>query len=172
MKKSLILIAVLALSALSSLAQMAPALQYQTWSLTTSALTLPGAGKTLVGVDSGLSFTPTPNFDLFDRNIVSNDGSFGFYGGGQTYRFPAIGTKLNNTSPNVNFLRLQVAETTSFGVVRLASGANHYGYTAGIRVDYQLTSGGAWTFGAKGEYVQFPGVPAHAAVSFNTAFHF
>lgn len=170
MKKLFTAVALFLGLALPGLAQTAPATQ--TWSLTTSAITLPGGGKTIVGVDSGISFTPTPNFDLFDRNLLSNDGSFGFYGGGQTYRFPVIGTKLNNMSPNVNFLRLQFSETASFGVVRLASGKQHYGYTAGTRVDYQLTSGGAWTLGVKAEYVQFPGVPSHAAVSLNTAFHF
>jgi hypothetical protein len=150
----------------------AQAVPTQTWSLTTSAVTLPGGKSSIVGVDSGISFTPTPNFDLFERNINSNDGSFGFYGGGVSYRLPAVGTKLNNMSPNVNFLRLLFAPTASFGVVRLANGAQHYGFTAGVRADYQLTAGGAWTLGVKGEYAQFPGVPSHAAISLNTAFHF
>jgi hypothetical protein len=143
-----------------------------TWSLTTSAMTLPGAGKTIMGVDSGISFSPTPKLDLFDRNLISNDGSFGYYAGGLTYHLPAISTALNNVSPNVNFLRLQFSPTASFGVVRLGSGIQHYGFTGGVRVDYSLTASGGWTLGAKTEYVQFPGVPSHAAVSLNAGFHF
>jgi hypothetical protein len=161
----------LLLFAVSASAQT-PAATTQTWSLTTSAVTLPGGKMSIMAVDSGIAFTPTVNFDLFDRNLLSNDGNFKFFGGGQNYRFPAISRKLNNVSPNVNFLRLQLSETASFGVVRLNGGAQHYGWTAGLRADYALTSGGALTLGVKAEYVQFPGVPSHVAISINPAFHF
>jgi hypothetical protein len=155
----------------------APSVNLQTWSLNTAAITLPGGKQTFVGVDSGISFTPTPNLDLFDRNVIATGAGFGYYAGGFNYRFPSFGTMLNNQSPNVNFLRLQVGITGSFGVDRIQLPNNltaqHYGWTAGLFADYQLTSGGAWTLGVKAEYVQFPGEPgSHVAISLNPSFHF
>jgi hypothetical protein len=157
------------------LAQSAP--QTQTWSISTSAVTLPGGNQTFVGVDSGIAFTPTPNLDVFDRNVVATGPGFGFYGGGFNYRFPAFSTMLNNQSPNVNFLRFQIGVTGSFGVDRIqlasAPATQHYAWTAGLFANYQISSGGAWQLGVKAEYVQFPGVPGqHVMISLNPSFHF
>ena len=143
----------------------------QQWSLQTSAVALPGGKSSIAGTDSGITFTPTSNFDIFDRNIISTDGTLKFFGGGFDYYLPALSVKLNNEATNTNFLRVRFAPTGSVGIAQIA-GVNHYGFTAGFRADYMLTSTGTWTLGAKGEYVHFPEFAGKALVEVNASFHF
>lgn len=143
----------------------------QTWSTQVSAVALPGGKNSIAGTDAGITFTPSPNLDLFDRNLLSSDQTLQYYAGGVNYRFPAISVAANNASQNVNFLRVQFFATGSVGVAKVSS-INHYGFTAGGGVNYQLTSGGAWTLGGKAEYAHFPGYPGSAIVEMNAAFHF
>ena len=143
----------------------------QSWSFQTSGVALPGGKTSVAGVDSGITFAPSSKFDLFDRNLLSNDGSLKFFGGGFDYYLPALSVKLNNLSPNVNFLRVRFAPTGSFGIAQV-DGKNHYGFTAGGRVDYLLTESGRWTMGAKAEYVHFPVYSGKALVEIDASLHF
>lgn len=142
-----------------------------TWSTQASAVALPGGKNSVAGTDAGITFAPSPNFDLFDRNLLSSDGTLQYYAGGEDYYFPAISVAANNASPTVDFLRLRFFETASFGEARVSS-VNHYGFTAGGGVQYQLTSGGAWSLGARAEYAHFPGYSGNAIIEVNAAFHF
>lgn len=160
--------------AIPAMAQTTPAAAVpvtQTWSAQMSAVALPGGKNSIAGTDAGISFTPSPNLDLFDRNLLSSDGTLKYFAGGFNYRFPAISVAANNASQNVNFLRVQFFATGSFGVAQVNS-VNHYGFTAGGGVNYELTQGGAWTLGGKAEYAHFPDYPGHAIVEINTGFHF
>jgi hypothetical protein len=143
----------------------------QAWSMNTSAVTLPGGKASIAGVDSGITFTPSANLDLFDRNLITSDSNLQYYAGGIAYRLPAVSTKANNLATNANFLRVRFSVLGSFGVARVFN-INHYGYTAGVGVDYSLTQSGSWTFGGSGEYAQFPGYGSHVIVKVNAAFHF
>lgn len=143
----------------------------QTWSVQTSAVALPGGKNSIAGTDAGIMFTPSPNLDLFDRNLLSSDQTLEYYAGGENYRFPAISVAANNSSQNVNFLRVQFFQTASFGIARVEN-VNHYGFTAGGGLNYQLTSGGAWTLGAKAEYAHFPDYAGKAIIEVNAGFHF
>lgn len=169
----LTLLCLIASFTVPAFSQSAPPAQpvTQQWSLTTSAVALPGGKTSIAGTDSGISFTPSANFDIFDRNLLSNDGSLKYFAGGVTYRLPIISTKLNNMASNTDFLRFQFAPTASFGIAQV-NGVNHYGFTAGARVDYMLNASGSWTFGGKGEYAHFPGYDGKAIVELNAAFHF
>jgi hypothetical protein len=143
----------------------------QTWSVNVQGVALPGGKTTLSGVDAGLAFTPSPNLDLFERNVLSSDRTLVFNGGGLRYRFPAFSFAANNASQNVNFLRVQFSLAGTFGMAQV-NGGNHYGYLVGPRVDYQLTKGGAWTMGGSVEYAHFPGYPVKAVIELGSAFHF
>ena len=143
----------------------------QQWSVYTSVVALPGGKSSLAGTDSGVVFTPSANFDLGDRNLLSTDGILEYYAGYADYRFPGISVSCNNMATNLNCLRLRFGITGSFGVARV-SGINHYGFTAGAPVDYSLTQSGSWTVGGKFEYLHFPGYPAKALIELNSAFHF
>ena len=156
------------LAALPASAQDQPVTQ--TWSFQTTGVGLPG-GKAISGVDGGVTFTPSANLDLFERNLISTDHSLGYYAGGVTYRFPAISTKANNAAQNVNFLRVRFGLKGSFGVARV-NGVNHYGFTAGPTVDYSLTKTGSWTFGGSVEYAHFPQYAGKAIVELGPTFHF
>jgi hypothetical protein len=169
------LVAILSLLLLAALSAGAQTPTYQTWSLTTSAVTLPGGKQTFMGVDSGLTFTPTPNLDLLDRNLVATGAGFEYFGGGINYRIPALSNWLNNKSPNVDGLRLQIGLTVSAGVDRITSGpvtTQHYAWTGGGFANYKLTAGGAFMLGVKAEYLQAPGQASHFAISLNPSFHF
>jgi hypothetical protein len=179
MKKYLLIVlgALLFLPALAP-AQTAPAPaepQYQTFSLNTSVVALPGGKQTFAGMDSGITFTPTPNFDLLDRNLVATGAGFEYFAGGFNYRIKPLSIGLNNASPNVNGLRLQFFVTASAGVDRITSGTvttQHYGFTAGGGVNYLLNAAGTWTLAAKVEYADFPGFARKPIVMLNPAFHF
>ena len=148
-----------------------------TFSLTSTALALPGGKSTFAGTDAGMTFTPTPNFDLREDNIVAPSGNFlGFYGG-FNYRLPVLSTKLNNVSPNLNGYRFQFYITGSAGVDRITDAAGnarqHYSFLAGGGVQYDLTSSGTWTLGAEVRYAKLPGLINNTAiVTFGPQFHF
>lgn len=143
----------------------------QQFSLNTSAITLPGGVNSIAGTDSGLTYTPSSNFDLLDRNLLTTDNKLQYFAGGETYRFPELSKWFNNKSTNTNFLRVQLFETASFGVARVNS-VNHYGFTAGIGANYMLNNSGSWNFGGSGEYAQFPGYPSHVIVKLGVTFRF
>jgi len=150
--------------------------QYQTFSVTTSVVSLPGGKSTFAGVDSGITFTPTPNVDLLERNLIATGAGFSYFAGGFNYRIKPLSIGLNNLSPNVNGLRLQFFVTASAGVNRITAGtvtAQHYGFTGGGGVNYSLTKSGSWTLGGKVEYAKFPGFANNTWIAvLNPAFHF
>jgi len=74
--------------------------QTNTFSLSLSPLSLPSGKSTVIGTETGTTFTPTPNFDFKNENILA--GGFEYFGGGFNYRFPVLSTKLDRISPNLN----------------------------------------------------------------------
>jgi hypothetical protein len=148
-----------------------PTATTQTWSINASGVALPGGKTSIAGVDSGVSFAPSADFILSDRNLVSSDHSLMYFAGQFQLTLPQLSKTFNNMASNVNFLRVRFAPVGSFGVVQV-SGRNHYGYTAGAEFDYMLTPKGGWTLGAKGEYAHFPGYSGNAIIEVNASFHF
>lgn len=126
------------------------------FSVTTSAISLPNGKDTLVGTDAGIALVVTPNISIFERNILGSGNAFQFFGGGAQYNFPVLSTKLNNASVNLDGMRFQFFGKGSAGLVKVPMG-NHYGFTAGGGVNYDLTGKGTWSFGGSIEYAKFPG---------------
>jgi len=147
------------------------AASYQTFSLTGQAIALPGNHQTVAASVSGLTFTPTPNFDLREDNVlVPGTNLMGFFGG-FNYRLPAISTALNNVSPTLNGYSFQFYLTGSAGVDRISPPAGsslpvaqHYAFLAGIGFNYKLSKGGAWTFGGEARYAKLPGYANNTAI--------
>jgi len=160
-----------------ALAQSPPAAPVsQPWSATTSVLSLPGNHQTIAASDSGIAFTPTPNLDVLDRNLLSTDGALRYFGGGVNYRIAWLNKKLDTISPNVNFLRVQTFVTASAGIAQVTLAGvtkNHYGFMAGGGVNYMLTQNGSWTLGGSVEWAKFPGYQNNGLiVKFGPTFHF
>lgn len=164
------------------LASVGAQAQTQTFSLTGQAVALPGNHQTVPATVSGITMTVTPNFDLREDNVITSDaGLMGFFGG-FNYRLPILSTKLNNASPTLNGNAFQFYITASAGVDRLsipafgstaASTAQHYAFLAGGGVNYRITAGGAWTFGAEIRYAKLPGYQNNTAiVSVGPTLHF
>lgn len=144
----------------------------QTFSLSSSAVSLPGGGKTVAATDAGATFNVTTNFQLRDDNILASDSSFRGYFGGFNYFLPVLGGKLNNASPNLNGSRFHFYLTGSAGVDQ-AFGHQHYAFLGGGGVFYDLTASGKWTFGGEARYAKLPGYANNTAiVSIGPAFHF
>lgn len=135
---------------------------YSTFSMTASALALPGNHQTVTGAVSGITFSPTPNLDLREDNITpATPGSLAFLGG-FSYHLPAISTKINNASPNLNGYNFDVYLTASLGETRITDAAgntaSHYAGLAGVGMRYKLSSGGAWSMGFEARAARLPGM--------------
>lgn len=151
-------------------AQTAPA--SHTFSLNTTALSLPGAGSTLAAMDAGLTFGVTSNLELRDDNFVTTDNTFRFFGGGVNYYLPVLSTKLNNMSPNLNGYRFRFYLTGQAGADQYAN-KQHYAYRAGGGFYYDLTASGTWTFGAEATYDHFTGFKTNTwSVAVGPSIHF
>jgi hypothetical protein len=145
------------------------------FALTLTPVSLPGNHQTVAGTEAGMSFAPTPNFELYDDNILAPGQNFRYFGGGFRYYLPVLSQKLNNASPNVNGFRFRFALEAGAGVDRITQPVptQHYGFTAGGRVEYDLTNSGTWTMGADVRYAKFPGLNNNTAiVSLGPAVHF
>jgi hypothetical protein len=146
------------------------------FSLTLAPISLPGGKQTVVGTDSGLTFSPTTNFDLREDNILAPGQNFQGFFGGINYRLPFLQTKLQNTSPTVNGYRFQFYVTASAGIDRItgpSSTTQHYAFMAGGGVNYDLTGSGTWTMGGEVRYAKFPGLNNNTVVvAVGPAVHF
>lgn len=135
--------------------------QTNTWNVTTTVISLPGNKSTVAGTDAGMALTVTPNFDIRDENIVSSNMQY--YGGGFNYRLPSIAKWINNGSAtNFPALDFKFYLDGTFGMVSApaSSGvgsAQHYGFTAGGGVLYQIAGSQTWALGAEINYAKFPG---------------
>lgn len=152
--------------------QTAPAPGVNTFSFALSPISLPGANQTVAGTEAGMTLNVTNNLALVDQNILAPGDSFQFFGGGAQYTFPTLSTKLNNISPNLNGLAFQFGLKATAGVDRLtAINAQHWGFTAGGFVNYELS--GTWAFGGEVLYGHFPGFNQRAVlVSVGPSIHF
>lgn len=174
MKKLVALAFLVSLLAVSAFAQNAP-LPTQTWSTTFAPMSIPGIGQTFAGTIADVGVSPTPN-TTFALETIQAPGApdfVGFYGGAANYRITALSTLLNNISPNLSGYRFQFTVLGSVGVVR-ASNGNHFGATAGGRIDYALSSTGTWTLGVEARAVRLPYVMQgwKPGFSFGPAIHF
>lgn len=142
----------------------------QTFSLTASAISLPGGKSTVAGTVAGATLNVTTNFQLRDDNILASTAQF--YGGGFNYFLPVLGKALNNASPNLNGARFHFYLTGSAGAIRVGSG-QHYAFLGGGGVYYDLTGSGSWTFGGEVRYAKLPGLSNNTAVvTLGPSFHF
>jgi hypothetical protein len=146
--------------ALGAFAQNAP-IPTQTFSFNAAPIDLPGSKGTFVGTDAGLTFSPTPNLDAAEHNIVSSDGRLSSFLGGVNYRFPAVSLKANNLMPGVSGFRMLFGLGASVGIDRVkdASGVvqQHYAALAQATFSYALTTSGNWQWGANVGLARFPG---------------
>jgi hypothetical protein len=169
MKKSLASVfAVLALSLVSFA-------QTNTFSFNLTPISLPGGKQTVAGTAAGMTFSPTPNFDLREDTIIAPGQNFQAFMGGVNYRLPVISTKLNNASPNVDGSRFQFYVTASVGIDRITLGdtRQHYAFLAGGGINYDLTGSGKWTMGGEVRYAKFPGLLNNTVVvSLGPSIHF
>jgi hypothetical protein len=161
MKNAIAVLALLSVFlALPVLAQNAP-LPTQTFAFTDSAVSLPGIKGTFVGNDAGVTFSPTPNFDLAEHNIVSSDAKLSAFMGGVNYRFPVLSLGLNNAMPDVSGFRLLFGLSAAAGIDRVKDDAGnvaqHYAFLAKATFSYAMGSTGAWQMGANVGMARFPG---------------
>lgn len=177
MKKLITLLFLVCGLPLASLAQFAPAVK--TFSMTTQAISLPGGRSTVAATDTGLTFNVTQNFALRSDNIVtpmSGSSLQGAYFGGFNYTLPALSTKLNNASPNLNGLRFQFYLTASAGVDRITSASGivqHYAFLAGGGMNYDLNASGSWRLGVEVRYAKLPGYANNTVIAaVGPSFHF
>jgi hypothetical protein len=159
---------------ISAHAQAAPV---SAFSLTAQPVSLPGGKSTIVGMITGLTFTPTPNLDLREDNILAAGNNVQVFAGGFNYRLPVLSSKLNNVSPNLNGYRFQFYITASVGVDRITqvdgTTAQHYAVLAGGGLNYDVTGSGRWTFGGEVRYAKLPGFAnSTAIVSVGPSLHF
>jgi len=153
-------LAVTLLFAVSLVAQNAP-VPTQTWSTTFAPISVPGLGQTFAGTIADVGIAPTPNSAVSLETIQapSAPNFSGFYGANYRYQINAVSKWLNDISPNLSGYRFQVNVLGSAGSV-VATNGNHFGATAGFRVDYLLSSTGTWTLGAEVRAVRLPYVMA------------
>jgi hypothetical protein len=146
---------------LSILIMAMPASAQNTFSLTAQPIALPGGGQTVAAGITGMTFTPTPNFDLRQDTLLTTAGNLQGFFGGINYRLPILSTKLNNVSPQLNGLRFQFYLTGSVGVDRVDNKVGpvkqHYAFLGGGGFNYDFTGSGRWTFGAEVRYARLPG---------------
>lgn len=140
-------LAVLVLS-IACLAQNAP-MPSQNFSITTSPISLPGNRGTFAGTDSGVTFNPTPNFDLANHNILSSDGKLSAFYGGADYTIVQLSKWMNDKMPKVSGFRLQPGIGAYFGVSRVKPGISsiveqHYSALVNGKIAYSLDSGNHW----------------------------
>lgn len=174
MKCVTLFLSVMLLMSVASVAQNAP-LPTQTWSTTFAPMSVPGIGQTFAGTIADVGVSPTPN-TTFALETIQAPGSpdfQGFYGGAANYRLNALSTWLNNVSPNLSGYRFQFTLLGSVGVVRATNG-NHFGATAGARIDYALTTTGTWTLGVETRALRLPYTTQgwKPGFSFGPAIHF
>lgn len=181
MKKILIAFFLLLCCATLASAQTAPPLATNTFSMTGQPVALPAGGSTVAGSISGLTFSPTPNFDLREDNLVvatpaAQGTSLGFFGG-FNYRVLDLSKYLNNVSPNLNGYRFNFYVTASAGVDRITDAAGntrqHYAFLGGGGISYDLNQSGSWQMGVEIRYAKLPGIANNTAiVSLGPSFHF
>lgn len=168
MKKALFVL-VFALLASLSFAQT------NTFSLSLSPISLPGGKQTVAGTEAGATLTVTNNLDLGNVDILAPGSNFQYFAGKFNYRLPVLQTKLNNASPNLDGFRFGFYVTGSAGIDRITGPvtAQHYGFTAGMGLNYDLTGKGTWTFGGEVQYAKFPGLANNTyLISVGPAIHF
>lgn len=160
-------------------ASPAPAAGTQTtFTITAAPIALPGNHATFAGTAVGATINMTSNFAFRDDNLIGPAGSnFQGYFGGIQYQIPAIGQKINATSPTINGFKLRFYITASAGIDRISQSStvtnNHYAFLAGGGFTYDMTNSGNFTLGAEIRYAKLPGYANNTAlVSFGPAFHF
>ncbi len=150
-----------AVLAVSAVAQTPPT--PQTFSLTASAISLPGGGHTVAGTVAGATLNVTQNVALRSDNIIANGSDFKGFFGGFNYQLPVLGKKLNNASPNLDGARFHFYVTASAGVDQVGD-KQHYAFLAGGGVYYDLTSSGSWNFGGEVRWAKLPGLANNTAI--------
>lgn len=152
-----------------------PTVTTSTFTLNSTAISLPGGKSTVPGTDTQMLINITPNFSLRDSNFVSPIGNgFQYFGAGFRYDIPYLSKALNNFSSNLNGLKFKFGVTGTVGIDRVTSSNStnqHYGLTLGGHVDYYLNN--VWSLGAEIEYAKFPGLNNNTAIAkFGPAVHF
>lgn len=144
MKKLLFVVLLLSLAAFG---QNAP-IPVQTFSITTSAISLPGASGTFVGTDSGATFNPTQSVDFASHNILSSDGRLSAFMGGADYTFYQVSKLMNDKMPKLSGFRLLPSLGGAFGISRVKDSfgnvQQHYSGMINAKLAYSLDSGGHW----------------------------
>ena len=158
MKKTFLIVFALVCAAV---AQNSP-LPTHTFTLTTSAISLPGDRGTFVGTDSGVAVSFTDRFDLAQTNIMSSDGKLNFFGGGAAYSFPVLSRYFNDKSPTISGFRVKLGIRAFAGVDRVkdpitAVTQQHWAEMVQGVFAYSLDSAATWTLGANVGMARFPG---------------
>jgi hypothetical protein len=174
MRFQTILISFILLFCVSSFAQTPAPSPVSTFSVVSTAISLPNGKTSVVGNDSGFTFTPTDNLDLKYETILAS--GLDFQGAGFNYRFPVLSTKLQNVSSTVNGYRFRFYLTGSAGIVRAPFNGvtvQHYGFLGGFGVSYDLNQSGRFTLGGEVRYAKLPHYNNNTAiVEFGPAVHF
>ena len=149
-----------------------------TFSLTSTAISLPGDRGTFVGTDSGVAISFTDRFDLAETNVLSSDGKLAFFGGGAAYSFPVLSKWINNHSQLSGF-RLRIGARAFAGVSRVkdpvsAAVDQHWGGLTQGTFKYSFDAGGNWNLGANVGMARFPGYSKGwiPVVEVGPSFHF
>src|SRR5712664_975246 len=145
-------------SAVAVQAQTAPAVR--TFSVSTTAVSLPGNKSSVVGSLDGITLGITQNLSLRQTNLISPGNLTGFYGGFD-YNIAPFSKLLNNLSPQLNGYNFRLELTGSAGVDRVSDSSGtvhqHYSFLGGGRLTYAI--GGSKTYSLIGEaqYAKLPG---------------
>jgi hypothetical protein len=154
--------------AIDSFGQSLPVGSTSTFTMSSTAVSLPGGKSTVAGTDTQMLLNITPSFSLRDSNFISPIGNgFQYFGGGFRYNLNNLSKNLNNMSTTLNGFRFQFYFTGTVGVDRVTvsnTTKQHYGTTIGGGVSYALTSTGTWQLGAEVEYAKFPGLNNNTAI--------
>lgn len=163
------------------LAAVVPMHAQSTFALNAQPIALPAGGQTVAGSISGLSFSPVPNVDLREDNIVvstpaAQGTSMAFFGG-FNYRVLELSRFLQNASPTLNGYRFQFYVTGSAGVDRVTDAAGntrqHYAFLGGGGISYLINASGSWQIGVEVRYAKLPGIANNTAiVGVGPSFHF
>jgi len=134
------------------------------FSVASQASSLSANGQTVIANITEPTVSVTDKLDLKFVTVQAPAVNFAYYGGGFNYTFPSFGQKINNASPTINGLRLEISLTGSVGIDRISHGSTteqHYAYMVGGRAYYSLTSSGNYQLGGGVEYGHFTGLQSN-----------
>ncbi len=141
------------------------AIQATTFSVTTSAISLPGNRQSTSGALVGVNIAVTPNLSFEQTDFTDADGmTSGFYGGVR-YIVPKFSTWLDNASPNLSGYDFQLSLSAHFGIDHVVpvgesggqlAAQQHFSAMAGPRLSYAPKGSSTWSLAVDVRWLNLP----------------